>query len=286
MGFPALITGLCAENGVIVEPRAKIRTSIDKKFIDHHCTNPEEHPEQRNQVPSPPASMSEPTLEAVEKKLMRHILHLEEQQSALCRFMLQMYHAMRDNVYMDDEELSSYLNWPWDRPSSVGGEEDCHEAQSTTGVEKNEEAEKKAEATAEVAEEAEAIVEVAKDKTENFAANVEETIAEMVVERVAEEVAETAEENGNVNTEESGENVTAEVPAKKKDHSGPLRRSFRIKTVVIKKGAKHKGPPVPCVISSDGSSSSEKTEEEDDEGNAEQGRNRSDTEEETQSEES
>jgi len=52
---------------------------LKKKFIDHHCTNPEEHPEQRNQVPSPSASMSEPTLEVVEKKLMRHILHLEEQ---------------------------------------------------------------------------------------------------------------------------------------------------------------------------------------------------------------
>jgi len=64
-----LITGLCVENVIIVEPRAKIRTPIDKKFIDHHCTNPEERPEQRNQVPSPPASMSEPTLEAVEKKI-------------------------------------------------------------------------------------------------------------------------------------------------------------------------------------------------------------------------
>jgi len=40
--------------------------------------------------------------------------------------MLQMYQAMRDNAYMDDEELSSYLNWPGDRPSSVGGEDDCH----------------------------------------------------------------------------------------------------------------------------------------------------------------
>ena len=283
-----MITGLCAENGIIVEPRAKIRTPIDKKFIDHHCTNPEERPEQRNQVLSPPASMSEPTLEAIEQKLIRHILHLEEQHSTLCRFMLQMYHAMRNNAYMDDEELSSYLNWPGDRPSSVRGEDDCHEAQSTTGVEKNEKAEKKAEATAEVAEEAETTVEVAKDKTEYVAANVEETIAGMVAEgvakEVAEEVAETAEENANVNTEESGENVIAKVPVKKRDHPGPLRRSFQIKTTIIKKGAKNKGSAVPYVISSDRSSSSEETEE-DDEGSTEQGRNRSDTEEETLSEE-
>jgi len=108
----------------------------------------------------------------------------------------------------------------------------------------------------------------------------------MVAEEVVKGVSETAEENANANTEESGENVAAEVPAKKKNHPGPMRRSFQIKTAVIKKGAKHKGPAVPCVISSDGRSSSEKTKEEDDEGNAEQGRNRSDTEEETQSEES
>jgi len=37
--------------------------------------------------------------------------------------MMQMYHAMRDKTFMNDEELSSYLNWPWDRPSSVGGAE-------------------------------------------------------------------------------------------------------------------------------------------------------------------
>jgi len=95
---------------------------------------------------------------------------------------------------------------------------------------------------------------------------VAEEVAEVVVKEVAEEV---AEENANVNTAESGENITAEVPAKKKDHPGPLRRSFRIKTAVIKKGAKHKGSVVPYVISSDGSSSSEETEEEDDEGSAE-----------------
>ena len=105
-------------------------------------------------------------------------------------------------------------NWLRDRPISVGGEnfDDCHKAQITAGVEKNEgvkkneEAGEKAEATAEVAEEAEAIVEVAKDKAESFAAE------------VAKEVAETTEENAN--TEESGENVIAEVPAKKKDHPG------------------------------------------------------------------
>jgi len=67
LGFPVLITGLCVENGIIVDPRLKIRNPIDKKFIDHHYTNPEENPERRNQVPTPPASPSSSTLEAVEK---------------------------------------------------------------------------------------------------------------------------------------------------------------------------------------------------------------------------
>jgi len=174
--------------GIIVEPRAKIRTPIDKKIIDHHCTNPEECPEQRNQVPNPPASLSEPTLEVVEKRLMRHILHLEDQYSALCRFIMQLYHAMRDKAYMDDEELSSYLNWPGDRPSSVGGRTIVmrHRVLRELG-----EMRKKRKKTKEVAKEAEATVEVAKVKTENVAANVEETIDEMV----AEKVAKAAEEN-------------------------------------------------------------------------------------------
>jgi len=67
LGLLALITGLCAENGIIVDTRLKIRNPIDKKFIDHHCTNPEENPELRNQTPTPSTSPSSPTLEVVEK---------------------------------------------------------------------------------------------------------------------------------------------------------------------------------------------------------------------------
>jgi len=63
LGFPALVTGLCAKNGIIVETKLKIKNPIDKKFIDHHCINPEENPDQRNRAPSLPASPSLPTLE-------------------------------------------------------------------------------------------------------------------------------------------------------------------------------------------------------------------------------
>jgi len=42
LGFLTLITGLCAQKGIIVEPKHKIRNPIDQKFIEHHCTNAEE----------------------------------------------------------------------------------------------------------------------------------------------------------------------------------------------------------------------------------------------------
>ena len=106
-----------------MDPKVKIRAPIDLKFIQLHCTNAEEYPEQRNRVPSPPKSPSSPTLETAEKRIMRHVLHMKDQQSVICKFMMQIYHAMRDKTFMNDEELSSYLNWPGDRPSSVGGAE-------------------------------------------------------------------------------------------------------------------------------------------------------------------
>jgi len=69
---------------------------------------------------------------------------------------------------MDVKELFSYLNWPGDRPSSVGEENDYHEAQSTAGdgrkpAEKKKDEEKKVEATVEVAKEVEATAGVAKE---------------------------------------------------------------------------------------------------------------------------
>jgi len=130
----------CSDNcvvcpdGIVVEPKMKIRSSIDRKFIDHHCTNPEENPDKRNRAFSPPASSSSPTIEAVEKRVIRHLLHLEDQESSICRFLMQIYHGMRNESYMNLEELSSYMNWPEDMPSSVGGGENANaEVQSTIG---------------------------------------------------------------------------------------------------------------------------------------------------------
>jgi len=50
LGFPTLITALCASQGVAVNPTIKIRPTIDKKFIDQNCINLEE----AHQQPHPP----------------------------------------------------------------------------------------------------------------------------------------------------------------------------------------------------------------------------------------
>jgi len=300
LGFPSLITGLCVENGIIVDPKVKIRSSIDKKFIEHYCTHPDENPVQRNIPPSPQRSPSEPTVEEVEKRLMRHIQHIEDQNSALCRFMMQMYHANREKNYMDADELSSFLNWPGDRPSSVGEEEDHHEAQSTAGDQEKKEEEKMDEAGGKVAEEVAenieieenietakgnvgvveeigATPEVAKNNEEAATEEVreaaetkekddesdEETIAEMLKKKVIGAVRKNVN-NTEVNAAEKiSDNVAVRVPPKKKEYPGPPRRSFRIKTTVIKKGIQQRGATVPQAISSDSSSSSSEEEEED-----------------------
>jgi len=83
LGFPTLITALCESQGVMMEPKVKIRSPINLKFTELHCINQEEYPEQRNRAPSPPARSSSPTLEAVEKRIMRHIFYVEDQQSAI-----------------------------------------------------------------------------------------------------------------------------------------------------------------------------------------------------------
>jgi len=42
LGFPALITALCQDQGVEVELTKKIRPSITKRFIEHFCTHLED----------------------------------------------------------------------------------------------------------------------------------------------------------------------------------------------------------------------------------------------------
>jgi len=66
LGFSALITALCQDQGVEAKLTEKIRPSITKKFIEHFCTHPEDlkHPEEPQldqQVAEQPA-MEEPQI--------------------------------------------------------------------------------------------------------------------------------------------------------------------------------------------------------------------------------
>jgi len=54
LGFPALITSLCASHGVEVNPTLKIRPTIDARYIQQFCVNSEENPQEAQQPPSPP----------------------------------------------------------------------------------------------------------------------------------------------------------------------------------------------------------------------------------------
>jgi len=51
LGFLDLITALCAAHRVEVNPIVKIRLAIDKKFIQHNCTNTKVQPPQAGGAP-------------------------------------------------------------------------------------------------------------------------------------------------------------------------------------------------------------------------------------------
>ncbi|KAJ1426482.1 hypothetical protein SESBI_10225 [Sesbania bispinosa] len=48
-----MITAMCAAQGVEVNPSKKIRTTIDKRYIELYCTNHNER-QARQQEPPPP----------------------------------------------------------------------------------------------------------------------------------------------------------------------------------------------------------------------------------------
>jgi len=104
--FPTLITALCQTHGVYVEPRMKIRASIEKKFIDHYCTNQEENPDTRDMAPSPPRSPSSPTLEVVEKRVNR-VLYV-----GVIAYLSRTTGQRYSGTFLRPKELSSFFNWP------------------------------------------------------------------------------------------------------------------------------------------------------------------------------
>jgi len=60
LGFPALITALCAAQGIIPDTNAKIRPPINKGYIEKYCVNREEHPDVVQRPPPAPAAPPSP----------------------------------------------------------------------------------------------------------------------------------------------------------------------------------------------------------------------------------
>ena len=78
LGFPTLITALCVAHGVKVNPKIKIRPSIDQKFIVHNCTITEEQPLQTGDAPVHHSLIHQPGSSSSMEALML------EEMSGLC----------------------------------------------------------------------------------------------------------------------------------------------------------------------------------------------------------
>jgi len=144
LGFPALITALCQEQGVEVELTEKIRPSITKRFIEHFCTHPEdleqlEEPQLDQQAEDQPAMEEQQTGPTQQPQLnmnnelleqMRYLRlqmeHTHQQNASIHRGQLHLQEYLYQNVCgpypgMTPPEFFTYLQWPEDSPIFPGG---------------------------------------------------------------------------------------------------------------------------------------------------------------------
>ena len=135
-GFPALITALCAEHGVEVDPSEKIKPPMDARYIRQFCVNPAENPQAQQQPPSPPHVADEQLmfydkLSAIEASLQNLQLrqdHMMLQHSTTYKGIMYLeeglYNAVPQDQYnqwMPPDQFHSYMAWPGDRPDFYRG---------------------------------------------------------------------------------------------------------------------------------------------------------------------
>jgi len=95
LGFPSLITSLCATNGIEINLSTKIKPPIDKKFIQRNCSKKDQQQLQRQQseqgqdqaVVPPINQLHSPTVPEMNmvdyiKNLESHMKHVQMQQAA------------------------------------------------------------------------------------------------------------------------------------------------------------------------------------------------------------
>ena len=143
LGFLALITALCQDQGVKVELTEKIRPSITKRFIEHFCTHPEdlEHPEEPQldqQAENQPAMEEQQTGPTQQPQLnmnnellehMRYLMQMEhthQQNASIHKGQLHLQEYLYHNVCgpypgMTSPNFLTYLHWPGDSPTFPGG---------------------------------------------------------------------------------------------------------------------------------------------------------------------
>jgi len=129
LGFPALITALCAAQGIIPDTNAKIRPPINKGYIEKYCVNREEHPDAVQRPPLAPAAPPSPRMKEMEARLMKNFRHIQKQNTSMHRAILHIFQGLFNNIpagdpnpWMHPEHFADFLNWPGDRPRFAGGD--------------------------------------------------------------------------------------------------------------------------------------------------------------------
>jgi len=102
LGFPTLITTLCAAQGIIPDVNAKIRPPINKGYIENYCVNREEHPEAVQRSPSEPTAPPSPRMREMEARLMRNFRHIQKQNTSLHREILHIFQGFFNNILAGD----------------------------------------------------------------------------------------------------------------------------------------------------------------------------------------
>ncbi|KAF1878022.1 hypothetical protein Lal_00041771 [Lupinus albus] len=110
MGFPSLITSLCARQGVTVNPTEPIKKLITKQYIKQNCREEtaESQGQTSQQQQQPQQQEQEQHQLAMEQKIMIHLEHLELQNDILRQ------------VFLSPEEFTRRFPWPSVRPTFPG----------------------------------------------------------------------------------------------------------------------------------------------------------------------
>jgi len=147
LGFPSLITSLCAANGIQVNLSTRIRPPIDKKFIQRNCSEKDQQQLQRQQSQQGQDQPVEPPINQLHspivlemnmldyiKNLESHMKHVQMQQAANHRAMVSLnasfhsyalHHSAESKWYA--EEFDHLVKWTGDETVLAAQSEESHE---------------------------------------------------------------------------------------------------------------------------------------------------------------